>query len=138
MPCMASSPSSGAGTVSSVVCVGTTGILLLQDRLDLVFFLLLSSDNGPILWIGELWGPCDIGWSAGDWGGDIGCKGVLRVVLAVGLAAEARVLEGVLILWCLGTRGSVQAELDVPSDVRKPACWEVDGFGVGNWLPIVL
>jgi hypothetical protein len=84
MPCMASLPSSAAGTVSSVVCAETTGILLLRDRLDLVFFLLLSSDNGPILWIGVVWGPCDIGWSAGDWGGDIGCKSVLRVVLAVG------------------------------------------------------
>jgi hypothetical protein len=71
---MASLPSSAAGTVSSVVCVGTTGILLLRDRLDLVFFPLLSSDSGPILWIGEAWGPCDIGWSAGDGGGDIGCK----------------------------------------------------------------
>jgi hypothetical protein len=52
--------------------------------------------------------------------------------------AKARVLESVLGLWGLGTRGSVQAELDVPSDVRKSARWEVDGFGVGYWLPIVL
>jgi hypothetical protein len=48
------------------------------------------------------------------------------------------VLEGVLGLWGLGTRDSVWAELDVPSDVRKSARWEVDGFGVGHWLPIVL
>jgi hypothetical protein len=48
------------------------------------------------------------------------------------------VLESVLGLWGLGTRGSVWAELDVPSDVRKSARWEVDGFGVGYWLPIVL
>jgi hypothetical protein len=112
--------------------------LLLRPLQDLVFFLLLSSDNGPILWIGEVWGPWDIGWSAGDWGGDIGCKSVLRVVLAVGSVAKARVLEGVLGFWGLGMRGSVWVELDVPSNVCKSACWEVDSFSVGNWLPIVL
>jgi hypothetical protein len=48
------------------------------------------------------------------------------------------VLESVLGLWGLGTGGSVRVELDVPSDMRESARWEVDGFGVGYWLPIVL